>query len=215
MNTPRSIGDLLNLAVERHGTDSGRELERIAQAGGFRIVHTTINAIRAGSYKSSPSERTLKAIAFLANVPDRVAFEAVGRQPHERPFVDDLPPGVDDLLPSERRVAVEMLRLMVTQRQELNEFLREKGSQVGRAITSVSPERRTKFVEAMEARKGEGKDEDLSDENPGLSLVDDKSDEPEGYELAARKGETRERKRRRLEGEPWDHPDPDGPEDGA
>ncbi|MDV2477235.1 helix-turn-helix transcriptional regulator [Rhodococcus zopfii] len=64
---------------------------------------------------------------------------------------------------------------------------------------------------------------DSTSEDQGLRLVndtgdetrDDKSDEPEGYELAARKGETRERKRRRLEGEPWDHPDPDGPEDGA
>jgi len=65
---------------------------------------------------------------------------------------------------------------------------------------------------------------DLPAEDPGLRLVDDEpedaegpedGEEPEGYELAARKGETRERKRRRLEGEPWDHPDPDGPEDGA
>ncbi|WP_432794458.1 hypothetical protein [Rhodococcus ruber] len=34
-------------------------------------------------------------------------------------------------------------------------------------------------------------------------------------ELAARTGETQELRRRRTEGEPWDHPDPDGPEDGA
>ncbi|EKT83083.1 hypothetical protein WSS_A09207 [Rhodococcus opacus M213] len=35
------------------------------------------------------------------------------------------------------------------------------------------------------------------------------------YALARRAGETEERRRRRLEGEPWDHADPDGPEDGA
>lgn len=214
MNTPRSIGDLLDLAVERHGTDSGRELERIAQAGGFRIVHTTINAIRAGSYKSNPSERTLKAIAFLANVPDRVAFEAAGRSPHERPFVEDLPPGVDDLLPNERRVAVEMLRLMVAHRSEINELHRERAAEAGRAITSVSDERMSAFREALETSQVD-KAEDSTAENPGLCLVGDKGDEPEGYELAARKGETKERKRRRLEGEPWDHPDPNGPEDGA
>lgn len=34
-------------------------------------------------------------------------------------------------------------------------------------------------------------------------------------EWAAMKGETRELRRRRIEGEPWDRPDPDGPEDGA
>ena len=35
------------------------------------------------------------------------------------------------------------------------------------------------------------------------------------YELARREGETAERRRRRIQGEPWDHADPDGPETGA
>lgn len=35
------------------------------------------------------------------------------------------------------------------------------------------------------------------------------------YALARRAGETEERRRRRIEGEPWDHADPEGPEDGA
>ncbi|WP_368681010.1 hypothetical protein R1X32_42585 [Rhodococcus opacus] len=35
------------------------------------------------------------------------------------------------------------------------------------------------------------------------------------YELARREGETAERRRRRIEGEPWDQADPDGPEAGA
>lgn len=35
------------------------------------------------------------------------------------------------------------------------------------------------------------------------------------YELARREGETEERRRRRVEGEPWDHADPEGPEAGA
>lgn len=35
------------------------------------------------------------------------------------------------------------------------------------------------------------------------------------YELARREGETAERRRRRIEGEPWDQTDPDGPEAGA
>lgn len=35
------------------------------------------------------------------------------------------------------------------------------------------------------------------------------------YELARREGETEERRRRRLEGEPWDQADPEGPDGGA
>ncbi len=207
MNTPRSIGDLLDLAVERHGTDSGRELERIARAGGHKIVHTTINSIRAGSYKSTPSERTMKAIAFLANVPDRVAFEAVGRKPHERPFVEDLPPGVDDLLPNERRVAVEMLRLMVSQRQELNDALREKAHEVGRAITTPSEEVRSKFLEGWAAAK-EDKGEGSTSENPGLSLVDPADT------LAAESGRT-QADIEDEEADRWDGVDPPSPEEGV
>lgn len=52
----------------------------------------------------------------------------------------------------------------------------------------------------------------LSD--PVTSNVDGNQDD--AYEeLAARTGETQELRRRRTEGEPWDHPDPDGPEGGA
>lgn len=52
-----------------------------------------------------------------------------------------------------------------------------------------------------------GKAQDL---NP-----DDQGSEADDFELAAMEGETAELRRRRLEGEPWDQPDPDGPEDGA
>ncbi|MCZ1070780.1 hypothetical protein [Rhodococcus sp. A5(2022)] len=60
---------------------------------------------------------------------------------------------------------------------------------------------------------------------PGAPIVDDKvrhlnpvdqgEELDDDQELAARAGETQELRRRRTEGEPWDHPDPDGPEDGA
>ncbi|TCN51843.1 hypothetical protein EV641_109234 [Rhodococcus sp. SMB37] len=150
MNETRSIAELLDLAVERHGTDSGRELERIAQAGGHKIVHTTINAIRAGTYKSTPSERTLKAIAYLADVKNQVAFEAAGRKPLDRPFVNDLPPGVDDLSPKERRVAVEMLRLLVSQRHELDGIGKAPDSTDEKPGLSLVPDP----ADTLAARKG-------------------------------------------------------------
>lgn len=70
-------------------------------------------------------------------------------------------------------------------------FTRERSARIGKAITSF----------------GRGKAEDL---NPI-----DQGSEPDDFELAAMTGETAELRRRRLEGEPWDQPDPDGPEDGA
>lgn len=70
-------------------------------------------------------------------------------------------------------------------------FTRERSARIGKAITTF----------------GRGKAEDL---NP-----DDQASEADDFELAAMIGETAELRRRRLEGEPWDQPDPDGPEDGA
>lgn len=46
----------------------------------------------------------------------------------------------------------------------------------------------------------------------GSAATDDKQGD---YELARRHGETEERRHRRLIGDPWDQPDPDGPEEGA
>ncbi|QTJ65019.1 hypothetical protein HYG77_04990 [Rhodococcus sp. ZPP] len=62
-----------------------------------------------------------------------------------------------------------------------------------------------------------------SDQGPKLDSEDEdgedrtrsSSDRQDDYALARREGETEERRRRRIEGEPWDHADPEGPETGA
>ena len=98
---------------------SGRALADLANSNGWKLTHGTINAIRNGSYKSDPSEDTIRAIAWLAGVSERVAFAAAGRRQPGPPFADELPPGVDDLSPKERKAAIEMLRVLVAQRQEI------------------------------------------------------------------------------------------------
>lgn len=56
----------------------------------------------------------------------------------------------------------------------------------------------------------------LTRKKQGSALDDRPSTIPhQPRELAAMKGETDELRRRRLEGEPGEHPDPEGPEDGA
>lgn len=135
MNQPTSLSALLDLATHRHATTSGRALERIAQAAGHQIVHTTINGIRKGTYKSEPSDDTIRAIAWLAGVSDHIAFEVAGRRPPGPPFSAELPPGVDQLSPKERKLAIEVLRAMVTQRQEINHLHRELG--IARAKATI------------------------------------------------------------------------------
>ncbi|MFE5702094.1 hypothetical protein [Rhodococcus koreensis] len=62
---------------------------------------------------------------------------------------------------------------------------------------------------------------DAANDQADALTMDDQGASPDNpskqsdYALARREGETEERRRRRIEGEPWDHADPEGPESGA
>jgi hypothetical protein len=110
---PQTLQALLDAAMAQRGATSGRRLAELAQEQGYAVTHTTVNAIRAGAYRSRPSDETLRAIAWLAGRPEQVAFAAAGLPAPGRPFAEELPPGVDALSPRARRAAVEMLRVLV------------------------------------------------------------------------------------------------------
>ena len=112
MNKPKSLRDLVEVAISRHDT-SGRQLAFLAQRQGFTLATTTVNAIRQGTYKSTPTDETIKAIAWLAGVSDEVAFTAAGQPVPGPPFAEELPPGVDRLSPKTRKAALDMLRVLV------------------------------------------------------------------------------------------------------
>lgn len=112
MNT--SLKDLIEAAIVRHDGASGRALGKLAQDHGFRIVGTTINAIKNGTYRvQSPSDETLRAIAWLAGVPEAEAFTAAGKPTPGPPFAAELPPGVDNLSPRSRKAALAVLTALV------------------------------------------------------------------------------------------------------
>lgn len=113
MTEPQTLQALLDVAMARRGATSGRRLAELAQEQGYAVTHTTVNAIRAGAYRSRPSDETLRAIAWLAGRPEQVAFAAAGLPLPGRPFAEELPPGVDALSPRARRAAIEMLRVLV------------------------------------------------------------------------------------------------------
>jgi len=90
-----------------------RQLGFAAQKAGYKVVGTTLGHIRAGRYKSEPSEDTIRAIAWLAGVDESVAFAAAGQQVPGPPLADELPPGADNLSPKSRKAVVEMVRVLV------------------------------------------------------------------------------------------------------
>ncbi len=111
-----SLRNLVETAVERHQT-SVRQLSILAQKQGYRVTHTTLNQVRSGTYKSAPSEVTIKAIAWLAGVSEQLAFTAAGQPVPGPPFAEELPAGVDNLPPKARKAAIDMLRVLVDMNQ--------------------------------------------------------------------------------------------------
>lgn len=79
--TSKSLMDLIEVAVKRHGGASSRRLADIAQQAGHDVSHNTLNRLRQGTYASRPADASVRAIAYLAEVPETVAFAAVGVRP--------------------------------------------------------------------------------------------------------------------------------------
>ncbi|MBF9523094.1 hypothetical protein BKG71_03740 [Mycobacteroides chelonae] len=129
MNAP-TLRDLLQWGIDRRAAqllptdyraleNAVREEERVRPRG-LSLNRTTISQILKGNYRGEASDGTIRAIGWLAGVADKVAFTAAGHQPQGLPFASELPQGVDDLTAPERRAALDMLRVLVAQRQEIN-----------------------------------------------------------------------------------------------
>ncbi len=79
--TSKSLMDLIEVAVKRHGGASSRRLADLAQRAGHHVSHNTLNRLRQGTYASRPADASVRAIAYLAEVPETVAFAAIGVRP--------------------------------------------------------------------------------------------------------------------------------------
>lgn len=107
--TDKSLMDLIEIAAKRHDGASGRRLADLAQQAGHDISHATLNRLRQGTYASRPTDASIRAIAYLAEVPETAAFAAVGVRP---PTADQY------------QVPVEAQRMNTRQRRALDELLR-------------------------------------------------------------------------------------------
>ena len=74
--TSKSLIDLIEIAAARHGGASGRRLAELAQRAGHDISHATLNRLRQGTYATRPSDASIRAIAYLSDVSENVAFAA-------------------------------------------------------------------------------------------------------------------------------------------
>ncbi|BBB40373.1 hypothetical protein MASB_09390 [Mycobacteroides abscessus subsp. bolletii BD] len=99
--------ELIESAARRHDGASGRRLAEIAQRGGHEVSHATLNRLRQGTYASRPSDTSIRAIAYLAEVPETVAFSAAGvRAPMAERYE---PPAEAQRMSAPQRKAVDQL----------------------------------------------------------------------------------------------------------
>jgi hypothetical protein len=117
---PLTLTGLVETALAVRGARSVRQLSAFAQRHDQPITYTTLNHIRSGTYKSVPSAKTLRAIAWLAGVDEAVAFTAAGQPVPGPPLADDLPPGADNLSAKSRKAVIEMVRVLVDQEATVN-----------------------------------------------------------------------------------------------
>lgn len=224
------LSDLLNSQPV-----SARQAADIAKERGIPLPYGTLAGYWAGTH-GRPTARSLERLAEVLTIP--LAQLQMAAWDTTAPLGRYTPPPEADLLGERQRRALdELIKSMAegarhgTGTEEVPEPRTqargpEHGSSTGGdrsgpgASMNRRPERRKHEVKkgkrralnpvGQAARLDEGASQ-LSD--PVTSNVDGNEDAYE--EWAAMKGETQELRRRRTEGEPWDQPDPDGPEDGA
>lgn len=110
--TPTSLKELAQLVIDVQGM-SAHQIGKLAKREGLRLTDTTLNQMRAGSYKFTPREDTLRAMAKLARVDVEVAFHAAGLPVPGPPLADELPPGSDNLSPKSRAAVISLLRVLI------------------------------------------------------------------------------------------------------
>lgn len=119
---PQTLQDLARLASERHDGKRGRALGRIAAKHGLTLTYTTFDNIYSGKYMSTPKRETVDALAVLASVPKETAYKVAGLPLPQAPFAEQLPPDVDTLDADQRRVLIEMARVLVKQNRQIHDL---------------------------------------------------------------------------------------------
>jgi hypothetical protein len=170
--------------------------------------------------KEFPEPTTIQAIADALEVDVTLVVLSVARsigfevRTQDSSLAAMLPPGADELNEEQRDAVLAVVRAMAPRRtagvtNDTNEEPRqEEGGQEQRGTgrKTRNPGAPMKPTEDVQA-------EDLTMDHQGVSP--DNTGKQDDYALARRVGETEERRRRRVEGEPWDRADPEGPETGA
>lgn len=157
---PTSLANLVERALHRHGVRASTELHRIAAAAGLEITHTTLNKIRTGKYRSTPTPKTIAALAYLSGVPLDQVKRLVGTAGDTRPFAERLPPAIDVLLTDEQEALLLVMRKMVRARLELARLIDDLTGRLEAAGQPPEDLSGTSWLDTAEGDEGETGHED-------------------------------------------------------
>ena len=117
MNEVQTLRQLLQKAADLRDL-SGRGLADLATANGWNLNRSTVSKVLNGTYSSRPSSDTIRAVAWLAGVSERIAFEAAGQPVPGSSFADELPEEANLLAPRERKIIVDFIRVLIEHHQQ-------------------------------------------------------------------------------------------------
>lgn len=112
VNEPDSLQALAKAVLDKQQV-SARQIAAKARKADRRLSYTTLNHMAAGTYRSTPTPDTVRTLAWLADLPESVAFRAAGLNVPGPPLADELPPGSDNLSPKSRAAVIQLLRVLI------------------------------------------------------------------------------------------------------
>lgn len=176
---PRTLRDVALIAKDRHDGAGGRKLALVAKERKHSVSYGTIDSILAGTYTRKPSIKTLKALAYLADIPEAQVFEIAGMRAPSVSVAEQLPEGVDELGPDERQMLIDIARGLIRQtrrEQKLIVALRQ--------AQESGPDERTE-EEVTEPRTQGTYPPAMSRAGVSPAAADTEPPKPDEYKLAA------------------------------
>jgi hypothetical protein len=139
-----SLADLLRQAIDDRTGAPLRDIQALVEAEeaarprGMSLNRSTASQILRGAYRGTPSPATVRAIGWLAGVSDEVAFAAAAQPAPGRPLAEELPAATDTLNDRERAVVIDVVKVLLAQRQNTDGWKAATAKALERIVSDLT-----------------------------------------------------------------------------
>lgn len=130
--SPMTLRELAQAVLDKHGV-SGRALERLAEARGLELSHTTVSRMASGAYTSRPGDKTLRALVELSDYSLEQVYAAARRPVPRSGLRERLPEDADALTGEQEEAVLAVVRQFVKANRLLHDATSEGGGHGGNA----------------------------------------------------------------------------------